>query len=93
MGRLPSTRVEDVLIGSDPDDEKLYEDIVLFEDNFRSTWSNATRSLLADGPAVLAFKRRAFEQFKLRFKPVRLFQDVDAWNKRGRPRDRTDPKK
>ena len=46
-----------------------------------------TRQLLADGDALAAYKRRAFDLYRQRFAPEALLRRVDAWNERGAPDD------
>ena len=48
-------------------------------------WSPETRQLLADGDALAAYKRRAFDLYRRRFAPEALLRRVDAWNERGAP--------
>ena len=48
-------------------------------------WSPETRQLLADGDALAAYKRRAFDLYRQRFAPEALLRRVDAWNERGAP--------
>ena len=50
-------------------------------------WSKETRQLLADGDALAAYKRRAFDLYRQRFAPEALLRRVDAWNERGAPDD------
>ena len=51
------------------------------------SWSPETRQLLADGDALAAYKRRAFDLYRRRFAPEALLRRVDAWNERGAPDD------
>ena len=61
------------------------EDIVRVEEKFYDDWSPETRQLLADGDALVAYKRRAFDLYRQRFAPEALLRRVDAWNERGAP--------
>ena len=60
-------------------------DIVRVEKKFYGDWSPETRQLLADGDALAAYKRRAFDLYRQRFAPEALLRRVDAWNERGAP--------
>ena len=51
-----------------------------------NVWAKETRQLLADGDALAAYKRRAFDLYRQRFAPEALLRRVDAWNARGAPR-------
>ena len=62
-------------------------DIVRVEKKFYGDWSPETRQLLADGDALAAYKRRAFDLYRQRFAPEALLRRVDAWNERGAPGD------
>ena len=70
---------------SDADDLALFEDIIRVEKKFYGDWSPETRQLLADGDALAAYKRRAFDLYRRRFAPEALLRRVDAWNERGAP--------
>ena len=70
---------------SDADDVALFADIVRVEKKFYGAWSRETRELLADGDALAAYKRRAFDLYRQRFAPEALLRRVDAWNERGAP--------
>ena len=72
---------------SDADDAALFADIVRVEKKFYGDWSPETRKLLADGDALAAYKRRAFDLYRRRFAPEALLRSVDAWNERGAPGD------
>ena len=61
------------------------EDIIRVEKKFYGDWSPETRQLLADGDALAAYKRRAFDLYRRRFAPEALLRRVDAWNERGAP--------
>ena len=63
----------------------LFEDIIRVEKKFYGDWSKETRQLLADGDALAAYKRRAFDLYRQRFAPEALLRRVDAWNERGAP--------
>ena len=76
---------------SDAADVALYKDIVIVERDFYREWSPETRDLLADGAAILAFKRKALALYKQRFAPLALLQKVDAWNERHDPEHWLDP--
>ena len=65
----------------------LFEDIIRVEKKFYGDWSKETRQLLADGDALAAYKRRAFDLYRQRFAPEALLRRVDAWNERGAPDD------
>jgi hypothetical protein len=58
---------------------------VRVEKKFYGDWSPETRHLLADGGALAAYKRRAFDLYRQRFAPEALLRRVDAWNERGAP--------
>ena len=70
---------------SDTEDVALFEDIIRVEKKFYGDWSKETRQLLADGDALAAYKRRAFDLYRQRFAPEALLRRVDAWNERGAP--------
>ena len=70
---------------SDGEDVALFEDIIRVEKKFYGDWSKETRQLLADGDALAAYKRRAFDLYRQRFAPEALLRRVDAWNERGAP--------
>ena len=70
---------------SDAEDVSLFEDIIRVEKKFYRDWSPETRQLLADGGALAAYKRRAFDLYRRRFAPEALLRRVDAWNERGAP--------
>ena len=70
---------------SDAKDLVLFEDIIRVEKKFYGDWSKETRQLLADGDALAAYKRRAFDLYRQRFAPEALLRRVDAWNERGAP--------
>ena len=72
---------------SDGEDVALFEDIIRVEKKFYGDWSKETRQLLADGDALAAYKRRAFDLYRQRFAPEALLRRVDAWNERGAPDD------
>ena len=72
---------------SDADDVALFEGIIRVEKKFYGDWSPETRQLLADGDALAAYKRRAFDLYRRRFAPEALLRRVDAWNERGAPDD------
>ena len=57
------------------------------ERKFYGDWSPETRQLLADGDALAAYKRRAFDLYRRRFAPEALLRRVDAWTERGAPDD------
>ena len=61
------------------------------EKKFYGAWSQETRKLLADGEALAAYKRRAFDLYRQRFAPEALLRRVDAWNERGAPDGWQDP--
>ena len=57
---------------SDGEDVALFEDIIRVEKNSTGDWSKETRQLLADGDALAAYKRRAFDLYRQRFAPEAL---------------------
>ena len=61
--------------------------VIRVEKKFYGDWSKETRQLLADGDALAAYKRRAFDLYRQRFAPEALLRRVDAWNERGAPDD------
>ena len=67
--------------------QQIFEDIIRVEKKFYGDWSKETRQLLADGDALAAYKRRAFDLYRQRFAPEALLRRVDAWNERGAPDD------
>ena len=71
--------------GGASDGGRRWRDIVRVEKKFYGAWSPETRQLLADGDALAAYKRRAFDLYRRRFAPEALLRRVDAWNERGAP--------
>jgi len=67
---------------SDARDEKAYEGMVIFEDDFYGNWSAGTVELMENATARVAFKRRALELYRERFAPGVLHDAVDVWNER-----------